>query len=462
MYSWFILIPLFSVIILNLPFRSVMKKLAFWFGAALSIYQIYFVIFPPNNIPDSFLKLNLSADIISSTVLLCIGIVLFVTMLSARYLIRDEEKMFNFTNLLLIGLAGMNGVVLTADIFTMYVFIEITAVASYTLIAFNKDKNGLESAFKYIILSAVASAMMLASIALILLVSGDTGFSAISIALKNSPHNPLAIFAIALFICGLFIKGGLMPFHGWLPDAYSSAPAPASIFLAGVVTKALGIYGLIRITSSVIGFDNPIKQLLLFIGAVSIVLGALAALGQSDFKRMLAYSSISQVGYIIIGLGCGTALGIFGAIFHLFNHAIFKSGLFLNSAAVESRTGTRDMDNMSGLGAKMPITSATSVISCLSAAGMPPLSGFWSKLIIILALWFSGYYIYAVVAVIASVITLAYFLSLQRRVFFGKLKEEFANIKEAGIGLTLPALILTAIIIGVGLAFPFFQNFVKF
>ena len=462
MYSWFILVPLFSVIILNLPFRSMMKKLAFWCGLVLSIAQVFLVAFPLKNIPDSFLRLNLSADIISSTMLLCIGIVLFATMLAARYIIKDEEKMFNFTNLLLIGLMGMNGVALTADIFTLYVFIEVTAVASYTLIAFNKDKDGLESAFKYIILSAIASAMMLASIALILLVSGDTGFSAISAALKNSPNNPLVIFATAIFICGLFIKGGLMPFHGWLPDAYSSAPAPVSVFLAGVVTKALGVYGLIRITVSVISFDNPVKHLLLFIGALSIVLGALAALGQNDFKRMLAYSSISQVGYIIIGLGCGTALGIFGAIFHLFNHAIFKSTLFLNSAAVESQAGTRDMDKMSGLASKMPITGVTSIISCLSAAGIPPLSGFWSKLIIIVALWVSGYHAYAVVAVMASVITLAYFLSLQRRVFFGKIKEEFVNIKEAGIGLTLPALILTAIIVGVGLAFPFFQNFVKF
>lgn len=462
MYSSFILMPLLIVIILNLPFRRMMKKIAFWCGLSLSLAQISLVLSRPQIPHASFMKLNLSVDIISVVALLCIGIVIFVTTLAARYLIKDEDKLFNFMNLLLIGLMGMNGVALTADIFTLYVFIEVTAVASYTLIAFYKDKDGLEAAFKYIILSAVASAMMLAAIALFLLISGDTSFYAINVALKNSPHNFLIIFAIAIFMCGLFIKGGLVPFHGWLPDAYSAAPAPVSIFLAGVATKTLGIYGLIRVVSSVIGFDSPIKQVLLFVGAISIVLGALAALGQSDFKRMLAYSSISQVGYIIIGLGCGTGLGIFGAIFHFFNHCIFKSGLFLNSAALESQTGTRDMDKMAGLSSRMPVTGITSVISCLSAAGMPPLAGFWSKLVIVMALWFSGYRIYAVIAVIASVITLAYFLSLQRRVFFGILKKEFVNIKEAGLGLTLPVLILAAIIIGVGLAFPFLQDVMKF
>jgi len=215
---------------------------------------------------------------------------------------------------------------------------------------------------------------------------------------------------------------------------------------------------LIRIVTLVFVFNDPIKYLLLFVGAISIVLGALAALGQSDFKRMLAYSSISQVGYIIIGLGCGTPLGIFGAIFHLLNHAVFKTLLFVNSAAVEKETGTTDMDKMSGLAEKMPLTGITSVLAVLSTAGIPPLSGFWSKLIIIMALWISGYRIFAVIAVTASVITLAYFLSLQRRVFWGKLGKEFNNIKEPGFMLAFPALVLAFIIVAVGILFPYLAH----
>jgi multicomponent Na+:H+ antiporter subunit D len=350
---------------------------------------------------------------------------------------------------------GMNGVVLVTDIFSLYVFMEITAVASFILIAFFKDIDALEGAFKYIMLSAFATALMLVSISLILLVSGSTGFSDISASLKVSQNAFPIMFAISIFIVGLFIKAGLMPFHGWLPDAYSSAPAPVSVLLAGIVTKTVGVYTLMRLTISVFGFSGPIQHVFLLVATISIVLAALAAIGQTDFKRMLAYSSISQIGYIILGLGCATPLGIAGAIFHLFNHAIFKSLLFVNAASVESQAGTRDMTKMGGLAAKMPVTGATSILASLSAAGVPPMAGFWSKLMIITALWVSGNRVYAVIAILASVITLGYFLYMQRTVFFGKLNQEFKDIKEAGWGLVFPSIMLGAIILAVGFVFPF-------
>lgn len=469
MYSLFILIPLLALIILNLPLRDLMKKSCSWCVLALSIIQVWAVVliaFKYLNYDATFLspffKFNLHIDGISIIVLICVGIAVFTASIIGKHLIASSEKLFNFTNLLIIALIGMNGTALVTDIFSLYVFIEITSVATYILISFHKQRYALEAAFKYIILSAVASVMMLSAIALLLLVSGGTDFYSISVALKISPHSYLIMFAVCLFVCALFIKGGLVPFHGWLPDVYTEAPAAVSVLLAGVVSKVIGVYALIRIMVSVIGFQNQVNLVLLFVGAVSIVLGALAALGQSDFKRMLAYSSISQVGYIVLGLGSGTPLGIFGAVFHLFNHSIFKSTLFVNSAALEKQAGTRDMDRIGGgLASRMPVTGATSVISFLSAAGIPPLAGFWSKLIIILALWGSGYYSYAIIAIIASIITLAYFLSMQRRVFFGNIKEEFANIKEAGFGIILPALILASITIGVGLIFPFFLKLLK-
>jgi multicomponent Na+:H+ antiporter subunit D len=173
---------------------------------------------------------------------------------------------------------------------------------------------------------------------------------------------------------------------------------------------------------------------------------------------MLAYSSISQVGYIVLGLGCGTELGVAGAILHLFNHSIFKSLLFVNSAAVEEQLGTTNMDRMGDLGSKMPVTNITSLIAFLSTAGVPPLSGFWSKLIIVLALWQSGNHGYALIAVLASVLTLAYLLVMQRRIFFGIPAQEWSGVREAGWGITLPAVVLAAITIGVGVAFPLVFN----
>jgi multicomponent Na+:H+ antiporter subunit D len=294
---------------------------------------------------------------------------------------------------------------------------------------------------------------MLTAISMFFMISGDTSFLSISNALHSTNRNIFVVIWISIFAVGLFIKGGVVPFHGWVADAYQTAPSAVSVLLAGIITKVAGVYTLIRIVTSVFGFTPQLKAILLFLGALSIITGALMALVQKDLKRMLAYSSISQIGYIILSLGTGTALGIAGAVFHLFNHAIFKAGLFANAAAVEEEAGTLDMEELGGLSSKMPITGFTSLVSSLSTAGIPPLSGFWSKLVIILALWSSGNYGYAIIAVLASLLTLAYFLSMQRRVFFGKVKEAFTNTKEARFGLILPAILLTIITIGVGVFF---------
>jgi multicomponent Na+:H+ antiporter subunit D len=173
---------------------------------------------------------------------------------------------------------------------------------------------------------------------------------------------------------------------------------------------------------------------------------------------MLAYSSISQVGYIVLALGAATPLAFVGAVFHFFNHAIFKSLLFVNAASLEKRLGTTDMDKIGGMGSKMKVTSATSLIGLLSTAGIPPLSGFWSKLIIIIALFSAGRPVYAVIALLASALTLAYFLSLERKVFFGKVVASPAAETKASFGITFSEVLLAAITVAAGLGFAFILN----
>ena len=199
-------------------------------------------------------------------------------------------------------------------------------------------------------------------------------------------------------------------------------------------------------------------MILLVAGSASIVVGAIAAIGQSDLKRMLAYSSISQVGYIVLALGAGTELGIVAATFHLFNHAIFKSLLFVDSASVESRIGTTDMGKMGGIGAKMPWTGTTTGIAMLSAAGIPPFSGFWSKLLIVLALWKAGREGFAVLAVVASVLTLGYFMVMQHRAFFGKPSAQLDSVKEASAGYVVPAVVFALITVLTGVFFPLLKD----
>jgi multicomponent Na+:H+ antiporter subunit D len=459
-----LLIPLISILILNLPFKGLMRKLAFWVGALLALGQIGLVILLASGYTceveggKQYFSLGLQFDNLSLVMLLSIGIVIFTSILVGFQTIKGEKQRFSFLNLVLVAMIGMNGTVMLSDLFSLYVFIEITAIASFILIAFQRDLNALEGAFKYIILSATATVMMLLAISIFLLVSGGTSFATISEAVGKNSGSPLVIFATGIFICGLFIKGGLVPFHGWLPAAYSAAPPAASILLAGIATKASGIYALIRLVTSVFAHSESINHILLLFGTISILVGALAALGQSDFKRMLAYSSISQVGYIILGLGCATPLGIVGAVFHLFNHSIFKTLLFVNSAAVEQQSGTTDMNKLGGLGSKMPVTNVTSLIAFLSTAGVPPLAGFWSKLIIVIALWQSGLHTYACIAVLASLLTLGYLLLMQRRVFFGILADGLENIKEAGLGIVIPSTILAIITVAVGVGFPWIFN----
>jgi multicomponent Na+:H+ antiporter subunit D len=475
MLPLFIIVPLLVLILLNLPLGKVTGKPAVWAGLALCAAQVAVVLVRPDNfftdgnVFKNYFTFHLAADSLSLVLLLSIGLVSFVTILVARATLTVPRELFHFMSVLFVAVIGMNGMCLVRDLFSLYVYLEITAIASFILIALKQGKDSLEGAFKYIILSAAASAMMLAAISLLLLTTGSTQFGEVAAAMKADSSHLFTRIAIGAFLCGVFVKGGLAPFHGWVLGAYSTGPAATSVLMAGIVSKVAGVYALIRLVTTIFGQSLAMDHVLLFIGIASALVGAMAALGQTDMRRLLAYSSISQVGYILLGLGCwsqtgpflglpeGAALtigevGLIGAVFHFFNHAVFQSLLFVNSAALEERAGTTDMTKLGGLGARMPWTSTTSVLGALSTAGVPPLSGFWSKLIIILALWQAQHYLYAMLAIVVSVLTLAYMLKMQRKVFFGLPSEAAEGVVEAPAGLVAPAVLLAVITAGVGVA----------
>jgi multicomponent Na+:H+ antiporter subunit D len=401
-------------------------------------------------------SLALNIDGLSLVVLAAIGLVTLVTAIySAGYQLHPDRRP-GFNALLLLIVAGMNGLVMATDLFSMYVFLEIVSISAYILIAYQTDENGLEASFKYMMLSAAATVFLLLGTALLFAITGSVSFTDLAIGIKSG--SLIVQVAFAMIVFAFAVKAGMIPFHAWLPDAYTASPAPVSILLAGIVTKVGGVYTLMRLIIAVFGFSKPFSGMLLFLGAISALLGAFLALGQKDFKRMLAFSSISQIGYIMMGFATGTPLGLIGAAFHFFNHAVFKSLLFLNAGAVEKATGTRKFNELGGLASKMPITGVTSIIGMLSTAGIPPLAGFWSKLIIIIALWQAGYHPYAMIAIFASVITLAYLLSLQRNVFFGKLRQGLEGVKEVAPVFYWPAIIMAVITVGCGIFFPFVIN----
>ena len=400
------------------------------------------------------INIVLALDGFSLFMLFTISLIGFCAgLFSIDYMERYGSKAVYYA-LYLIMITGMNGLVLADDLFTLYLFLEVAAVASYGLVAYGRGQDELEASFKYLMLSAVASAMILLGIALLFALTGSLDLGGVAAGLYELGNKTAVGFCSALFIMGFGLKAAVVPFHAWLPDAHPSAPAPISAVLSGLLIKVSGLYAMARIFFNVFGMNPALSTVLMYLGAVSIVAGALLALRQDDIKRMLAYSSISQIGYILLGLGLGTPLALLGALFHLFNHATAKSLLFLNSGSIEKATGTRSLAKMDGLAKRMPITAATSVIGSLAISGVPPLNGFWSKLIIVIALVEAGQYGFAAVAILASVLTLWYYLLIQRHAFFGKPGETWKNVKEAPFWMTVSTVILGLICILVGIGFP--------
>lgn len=417
-------------------------------------------------------------DGLTSFMLVTVNLIAFlVTIYSIDYMEKYTAK-WNFYTLFLLMLTGMNGVIIAGDIFNLYVFLEIASVASYALVAFGTEHEELEASFKYLIMSSIGSLFILLGIVFLYSYTSTLNMADMAIMLTHEGMSKITLFVSILFIMGFGLKAALVPFHTWLPDAHPSAPAPISAMLSGVFIKSLGIYTIVRVFYNIFGMSKELTDIFLLLGALSMTVGALLAMGQWDFKRLLAYSSISQVGYIILGIGLGTPLGIFGGLFHLFNHSVFKSLLFLNSGAVEYAVGTRDMRLMGGLREKMPVTGGTSLIASMAIAGVPPFNGFFSKLIIIFAAVQAGYIGYAFLATLVSILTLAYFISLQKNAFFGEpsqaLREathdfgeiqlmKWDDIKEAPAFMTASVVILAIIcVLGGLLLMPTLsQNFLK-
>jgi multicomponent Na+:H+ antiporter subunit D len=394
-------------------------------------------------------------DSVSLLFLIVVNAVAFACMIYATSYVGHLGGRGKFFGLFLIMVFGLNAMLLTHDLFSLYVYLEVASIASYVLVAFGLEADGIESAIKYLLLSAVATSMILLGIILVYMNTGTLEFGALRglLAVSHGPLPPVFLLSAALFIGGFGLKAALMPFHAWLPDAHPSAPAPISAMLSGVVIKVAGVYALMRIFFNIFPTIGQVHSVFLVLGTLSMIAGAILAYFQRDFKRMLAYSSISQIGYIIIGLGLGNMLGLVGALFHVFNHALFKSLLFLNSGAVQYRLHTRDIEEMGGLENRMPVTSITSVFGTLSIAGVPPFNGFWSKLFIILGALAAGKVTIAVLAIVISVFTLGYFLIIQRKVFFGNLNDKWRDIREAPFAMSCAVILLAAACLLTGIFF---------
>ncbi len=404
----------------------------------------------------------MAVDNLSSLMLSTVNTVSFLVLLySLSYMEKYTDK-WKFYTLFMLMLAGMNGIMVTGDLFNLFVFLEIASISSYALVAFGTEAEELEASFKYAVMGSLASSFVLLGIALLYSYTSTLNMADIGRTLAAHPAGLLLNFVAVLFLAGFGLKAALVPFHAWLPDAHPSAPAPISAMLSGVFIKVLGVYALSRVFFNILGVSQGVLFILLILGTVSMVAGAFLAIGQSDIKRMFAYSSVSQIGYIILAFGIGSPLAIFGGLFHLINHAFFKSLLFLNSGAIEYSAESRDLKKLGGLKEGMPFTAATGIVGSLAISGLPPLGGFFSKLIIILAAVQAGYLWLGLAAALVSILTLAYYLKFIGFAFLGKLPEGLAKIKEVPLAMRLAMLILAVACLASGLLVaPLFKSLLQ-
>jgi multicomponent Na+:H+ antiporter subunit D len=392
---------------------------------------------PNNGVP---IGIYMVMDNFNLIILCIINLIGFLSAFySISYIKRYTAENY-FYSLFCLMIAGMNGVVLSGDLFNIFVFLEISVISSYALVAFGVEKNELEASFKYQVLGGIASFLILFGIGFIYWKTKTLNIADIREAFNSGYDKRYYLFVQLLILSGFGLKAAIMPFHAWLPDAHSSAPSPISAMLSGVLIKAAGIYVIIRLFFNMFVITGNIAVLITILGAVSMAVGVFLAIGQWDIKRLLAYHSISQMGYVVMSVGIGMILisrgvktevaylAIAGGIFHLVNHAAFKGLLFLNAGAIEYRIGTRDLRKMGGLAKHMPATSATSFVASMSISGIPPFNGFFSKLVIIVAAVMAGFYLLAVLAVFVSIITLASFLKFQRYAFYDK--PDYTGIHE--------------------------------
>ncbi len=390
-------------------------------------------------------------DSLTAMMLLVVNVIGFLAVVFSFSYMKKFTSKPKYYCLFMLMIAGMNGVALTGDLFNLFVYLEVASIASYALVGFGVGDTELEASFKYIILGALASSLILLGVGVLYSVTGSLNMADIGRILNGAMTNNAILFAAGFFIVGFGLKAGLVPFHAWLPDAHPSAPAPVSAMLSGVLIKVLGVYSLIRVFYSVLGITSYYRTIFIVLGLVSMFVGVFMGIGQKDLKRLLAFCSISQVGLIIVGIGIGTPLAIAGALFHLFNHAVVKSLLFLDSGSIEYTTGTKDLSKLGGLLKKLPVTGSTTAYGSLAMAGVPPFNVFWSKVIIIMAAVQAGHPVIAGLIIVESFMTLAMFIKVQRFALFGDLPAKLAKIKEAPFSMSFVLILLAVISIAAGL-----------
>ncbi len=457
-----IAIPLFAAF--SIPILSIFNKkvgfvilpLTVLFNLILSVKLFPKVLIKPINVLIAGYKSPIGINLAITPLSLFLAILIsFIGLLVAIHLMRgifyktgelSEVSPSKLSILVLLLIMGSTGIVLTGDIFNLFVFIEIMSIASYSLTAIKQDELGTEGAFKFILAGSISSVLLLLAIALIYNQLGTLNMAEIASSFSKMQPTVITAVLIMMFV-GLGIEGELFPFNGWSPDVYTGAPYPVAVLFSGVTVKA-ALYVFVRFFFTIAG--SQMLSLILAVGVATLFVSEFAALKQKNVKRMLGYSSLGQLGLIVIAFGTATSLSVQGAMFHFVNHAILKGVLFLTLAYFVEHTNSPLIENLKGIGRKMPFAGFMFALSALAVTGMPPFNGFMSKLMILSALAKESSMVLIASILFASVVEGVYYFRVLQ-VIFTKPESDNQVKTEGAYFYYVPVVVLGILIVAIGL-----------
>jgi multicomponent Na+:H+ antiporter subunit D len=396
-------------------------------------------------------------------------VVLFVVIVpfSWRYLdhVMPDERRPPFYALLLLNAGGMIGFCVTGDLFNLFVFTEVVSLSSYALVAVGGRGLAAFAALKYLFIGAVSSLLMLFATAQLFVLTGSLNMADVSLGLGEIGGGTAVMVAFAAYAVSFMVKAAMFPVHVWLPDAHAIAPSPVSAVLSGMVVK-VGVVGMLRIYQVYFGAEvldlGAFNLALVWLGAISIVMGAFFAIFQDDIKLMLAYSTISNIGYIVLGLGLASPYAVIGASVHVFNHALIKATLFLAAGSIIHQTGFRTLSDLRGIARTMPQTSAAMAIGAVSIVGLPPTAGFVCKWYIALGAFEANQAPFGFALVFGALFIFIYYIRMLNAFYFQKpVHAAVAQASEAPWSMRGPVVLLAALCLILGVLGGIPLNFVE-
>lgn len=414
-----------------------------WRSGGAVVYQLGGWIAP--------VGITLVADYLAAFTVLMSQLVLFFGVI---YAIGAKDKNIEYPTFFPLFLTlgvGLTGAFLSGDVFNLFVFAELLVISGTILTSISDDRYGVEAAYKYFYISLLASAFLLLAIGSLYISYGSLNMADLAMRIQANPSKPLLPFAIALLTATFMVKSAVFPFHFWQPDFHSAAPTAVSAMLSSIVVK-LGVYGFLRMTTLLfVNQSDELKLLLIGLGIIGVIFGGLSAIGTHNAKRMLAYSTLAQIGFILIGIGWGTALSIVAALVFIFNHSLIKAAMLMLAGSVASRTNVKSaaFEIVTGVGRYMPFAGALFFIGSLALAGIPPTNGFINKYLI----FESGININAFLAVLllalGGMLTLIYTMRAFQKIWWHPYPNG-EQVKATGDRLIAPTLLIL-LVIGLGL-----------